>query len=129
MRIQTFRNGKGLIYGTDPKRIDCDRDGTLKIGTAEINVSSGDESILPLLFNGSTGDYKATFTDKYGNVYELEKVAVRGGRVLPPPQTAMELMELRVRADALEEEMEALREQIRELSNIFDTNSLNFLIH
>lgn len=83
---------------------------------------------MPLLFYGGTGDYDATFTDAFGRVYNLEKVAVRGGRITPPPPTAVEIMELRCRADAAEDECEALRERIRELENIFDTNSLNFLI-
>ena len=128
MRIQLFKNKKGLIYGGDPKRIGCDREGVLKIGTTEIDISPNEDSILPLLFNGCSGDYKATFTDKEGNVFELEKVAVRGGRVAPPSPIAVELMELRCRADAAEDDCEALRQKIRELEGIFDTNSLNFLI-
>jgi hypothetical protein len=128
MRIQLFKNTKGLIYGGDPKRIGCDREGILKIGTTEIKISPNEDAILPLLFNGCSGDYKATFTNKDGKVYELEKVAVRAGRIAPPPPVAVEIMELRCRADAAEDECEALREKIRELENIFDTNSLNFLI-
>lgn len=128
MRIQLFKNTKGLIYGGDPKRIGCDREGILKIGTTEIKISPNEDAILPLLFNGCSGDYKAAFTDKDGKVYELEKVAVRAGRIAPPPPVAVEIMELRCRADAAEDECEALRQKIRELENIFDTNSLNFLI-
>lgn len=128
MRIQLFKNTKGLIYGGDPKRIGCDREGVLKIGTTEINISPGEDSILPLLFHGATGDYKATFTDKDGKVYELEKAEIRSGRIAPPSPVALEIMELRCRADAAEDECKALREKIRELENIFDTNSLNFLI-
>ena len=120
MKIQTFKNMRGLIHGSDPKRIGCDRAGTLKIGSTEISVTSED-NIMPLLFNGCSGDYNATFTDSEGKVYELEKVAVRGGRVAPPPPTTVELMELRCRMDAAEDKLEML-------SNIFDTNSLNFLI-
>ena len=112
---------KGLIHGPDPKRIGCDRAGTLKIGTTEINISPGEDAIMPLLFNGCTGDYEATFTSSGGVVYNLEKVAVRDGRIKPPSPTTVELMELRLRQDKSEEEIE-------ELKNIFDTNSLNFLI-
>jgi hypothetical protein len=83
---------------------------------------------LPLLFHGGTGDYDATFTDVCGRVYNLGKVAVRGGRIAPPSPTSVEIMELRCRADIAEDECEALRKEIRELRNIFDTNSLNFLI-
>ena len=128
MKIQTFKNMKGLIHGNDPKRIGCDKEGVLKIGNTEVPVSPGVDSIMPTLFHGGTGDYEATFTDKNGKVYELDKVAVRGGRIAPPPPTAVEIMELRCRADAAEEECEALRAKIRELESIFDTNSLNFLI-
>lgn len=128
MKIQIFKNNKGLIYGADAKRIECEFSGTLKIGSAEISISSEAETIMPVLFNGCSGEYKATFTTNLGNVYELGKVSVRGGRLVPPSQTAVEFAELRSRADALEAECEALREEIRRLSNIFDTNSLNFLI-
>ena len=121
MKITTFKNMKGLIHGGDPKRIGCEVAGTLKIGKAEINISPGEDSIMPMLFNGCSGDYDATFTTSGGAVYKLEKVAVRGGWIAPPPPTTVELMELRCRADAAEE-------RIEELSKIFDTNSLNFLI-
>jgi hypothetical protein len=121
MKITTFRNMRGLIHGGDPKRMGCDKTGVLKIGKAEINISPGEDSIMPMLFNGCSGDYEATFTTSSGVVYRLEKVAVRGGWIAPPPPTTVELMELRCRADAAEE-------RIEELSNIFDTNSLNFLI-
>lgn len=129
MRIQTFKNKKGLIYGDDSKRIGCDKSGTLKIGSAEVVISAENESIMPVLFNGVSGVYKATFTDSDGVAYELANVTVRGGRICPPPENAVEFMELRCRAEALEAECESLREQIRDLSNIFDTNSLNFLIN
>lgn len=121
MKITTFRNMKGLIHGPDPKRIGCDRAGTLKIGTTVINISPGEDAIMPLLFNGCTGDYEATFTTSGGVVYQLDKVAVRDGRIKPPSPATVELMELRLRQDKSEEEIE-------ELKNIFDTNSLNFLI-
>lgn len=128
MKIQTFRNMKGIIHGSDPMRIGCDRPGILKIGNAEIKVTNGEDAILPSLFYGATGDYDATFTDEHGKVYTLAKVAVRGGRILPPSPTAVEMMELHCRADEAEAERDALRERVYELEHIFDTNSLNFLI-
>ncbi len=128
MRIQTFSNMKGLIFGNDPKRIGCDKEGVLKIGMTEIAIMPEKESILPLLFNGGTGEYPATFTDVYGVEYTLEKVSVQSGRITPPPPTSVEVMELRCRADAAEAKNEALTQRIKELEGIFDTNSLNFLI-
>ena len=128
MTITTFKNMKGLIHGNNPKRVGCAREGILKIGNTEIAIKPGVKTIMPTLFNGATGDYEATFTDSSGTVYSLEKVAVRGGRIAPPSNTAMEVMELRCRADAAEDECEALRAKIRELEGIFDTNSLKFLI-
>lgn len=129
MRIQTFKNNKGLIYGADSKRIGCDKSGTLKIDSTEIIVSAEAESIMPVLFNGVSGVYKATFTDSDGVIYELANVTIRGGRICPPPENAVEFMELRCRLEALEALSEQIQIQIRELSNIFDTNSLNFLIN
>ena len=128
MKIQTFKNKKGLIYGADSKRIGCDKSGTLRIGSTEISISADKESIMPVLFNGVSGVYKATFTDSVGEIYELANVTIRGGRIVPPPENAVEFMELRCRLEALEALSEQIQIQIRELSNIFDTNSLNFLI-
>ena len=129
MTITVFKNMKGLVHGKDPKRIGCSVDGVLKIGTTEISVSPSGESILPLLFHGATGDYEATFTDSEGRVYNLAPVAVRSGRIAPPPPTDVEIMELRYRADKAEDERDALREKVRELENIFDTDALHFLIN
>ena len=128
MRLQLFNNMKGLIYGSDPKRIGCDTSGLLKIGATEVKISAEEEAIMPPLLHGGTGLFEATYTDNAGRVYTLEPVTIRSGRIEAPPPVKVELMELRFRADRAEEENEALREKIRELENIFDTNSLNFLI-
>lgn len=128
MKIQTFDNGKGLIHGFDPKRIGCDKEGVLKIGTVEVNISTGNDSIMPLLFNGCSGSYNATFTDKAGITYELAKVEIKEGRIVPPHPMAVELMDLRCRIEAIEKICTAMDEQIDELSHIFDTDALNFLI-
>ena len=67
MKIQTFKNGKGIIHGNDPKRIGCDiKSGLLKIGNTEIKIPYGEDAIMPSLFHGATGDYNATFTDEQG---------------------------------------------------------------
>ncbi len=121
MKITLLKNMKGVIHGSDPKRIECERQGVLKIGKTEVNIIPSEMAIMPMLFNGASGDYESTFTAITGEVYHLEKAAVRGGWIQPPPPTTVELMELRCRADAAEAKIE-------ELSNIFDTNSLNFII-
>ena len=128
MKIQTFKNMRGIIHGSDPKRIGCDKSGTLKIGNTEIKISSEEDAIMPLLFHGITGDYDATFTDDEGAVYTLEKVSVRGGNIKPPAPTAVEIMSLHCRVDEAETERDALRARVYELEHIFDTDSLNFLI-
>lgn len=127
MKIQTFNNGKGLIYGDDFKRIGCKIAGVLTIGRTEVSITPDEESILPVIANGSTGEHKASFKSDSGIVYDLGRVSIKGGRVIPPPQTTIELMELRCRVDDLEAECKALREENRVLSNIFDTDSLNFI--
>jgi hypothetical protein len=128
MKLQLFNNMRGIIYGNDPKRIGCDTGGILKIGDTDVKISAGEEAVMPTLLHGGTGLFKATYTDTNGKVYNLEAVTIRGGRIEAPPPVKVELMELRFRADRAEEEREALREKTRELENIFDTNSLNFLI-
>lgn len=128
MKIQLFKNDKGIIYGSDPKRISCDIGGVLKIGTAKIEVKADTENIFPLLFNGGTGKYKASFTSDAGSVYEIAEVTVKGGRVLPPSQTAIEFMELRCRVEYLEDRCSDMENEIIRLNGIFDTNSLNFLV-
>ena len=127
MKIQTFRNMKGLIYGPDPKRIDCDRKGVLKVGNSEVTVAPGGDSIMPVLFYGATGEYPASFTDSEG-VYDLGRITVRGGRIVPPSDTAVEIMELRCGYDEVRLENEDLQKKITELEGIFDNNALNFLI-
>jgi hypothetical protein len=121
MKITLFKNMRGLIHGRDPKRVVCIERGVLRIGSTEINIIPTEKSVMPMLFNGVSGDFDATFTTHDGKVYQLERVSVRGGWIQPPPTTTVELMELRCRLDAAEE-------KIAELDDIFDTDSLNFLI-
>jgi hypothetical protein len=128
MKIQTFRDMRGLIYGSDPKRIGCDIAGVLKIGSTEIRISPGTDSIMPMLFNGCNGNYDAIFTTASGVVYTLERVAVRNGWIQPPAPMVLEIMDLKCRMDEKDRELEQMRAKIVELENIFDTNSLNFLI-
>lgn len=128
MKIQLFNNGKGLIRGDDSKRIKSEVEGTLEIGSAVIKIEPFIDNVMPQLFNGCSGHYNARFTSVSGCVYQLERVTVKGGRIVPPSQTTVELAELRSRAEMLEERCAMLENTVCELSNIFDTNSLNFLI-
>ena len=128
MKIATFKNRKGILYGKDTKRIIAKNDGILRIGPAEIEVNSIEERVFPELFYGGTGEYHGTFTDVLGREYDLGKIVVRAGRVVPPSPTAVEIAELRIRADIAETERDEIRAEIENLKNIFDTNSLNFLI-
>ena len=127
MKIALFNNRKGLIYGGDPKRICCDKEGVLKIGITDISLTAGD-NIMPLLFHGATGNYDATFTDSSGNIYVLDTVTVQAGRIVAPSETKAEIMELHCLLDLANDKADRLQAKINELENIFDTNSLNFLI-
>ena len=121
MKITVFKNGKGLIHGPDPKRIASDRAGILHVGKTEIEVTSDGNAVMPMLFYGATGEFAASFTEESGAQYDLGNVIVRGGWIRPPSPEAVELMELRVRADEAEARLEALE-------GLFDTNALNFII-
>lgn len=128
MHIQTFSNMRGIIHGQDTKRIDCDKSGVLRIGNTEVRVVAEGDTVLPLLFHGATGRYAATFALDDGSIYDLGNINIRKGRVVSPPPMAVEIMELRCRAERLEATCEELRRSIDFLSHIFDTDSLNFLI-
>ena len=39
MKIQLFKNQKGLIHGEDSKRIGCEQEGVLKIGAVEYDIN------------------------------------------------------------------------------------------
>ena len=127
MRVQLFKQGKGLIHGDDPRRIECNREGVLTIGAVKITIAEGVDAAMPVLANGATGVYSASYETPFER-FDLGKVTVRKGKIVPPPQTEVDFMELRCRAEKLEETCDDLRRQIRDLANIFDTNSLNFLI-
>ena len=128
MRIQTFTNGKGLIYGDDPKRVSCDKAGVLKIGSNVIEIPHDSVVAMPRLCGGYSCKVSASFTAEDGSVYPLENVVVKEGRIAPPPQTSVQLMELRLFIEELRAECKRIDERVEELSKIFDTNSLNFLI-
>lgn len=128
MKLQTFNNMTGIIHGSDPRRIGCDKEGLLKIGAAEISISPEKETVMPVLFEGWSGKSSATFKDKDGNVFDLGQVTFKAGRVVSPRPELVEIAELRGRCDTLEKENVSLWDAIQELRNIFDTNSLNFLI-
>lgn len=127
MKIALFNNRKGLIYGGDPKRICCDKEGVLKIGITDISLTAGD-NIMPLLFHGATGNYDATFTDSSGNIYVLDTVTVQAGRIAAPSETKAEIMELHSLLDQANDKADRLQARITELENLYDTNALNFLI-
>lgn len=129
MVIQLFNNKKGLVHGSDPCRIGCEREGVLRIGSTEVNISTEGESVMPILKNGCDGSYRAFFTDQNGDVYELDRLIIRRGRIVPPTRETVELMELRCGLEALIEKCNSLQAQIEILSHIFDTDSLNFLIN
>lgn len=128
MKITTFNNMKGLIHGADPKRIGCEQGGVLTIGSTEVSISPGSDSILPILAHGGTGNYEAVFRTQDGKLYDLGVVEVRSGRVAPPPPHAVEIMELRLRADSAERKYQMLFDEVQRLAKIYDTDSLNFLI-
>lgn len=121
MKLTLFKDLTGIVHGADPKRISCDRSGTLWIGETDIKAVAGVINILPSLYYGATGSYPAKFIDMGGTEYNLGTVTLKDGRIVPPSSYEVELMELRCRAD----EAEA---KLKELSEIFDTDALNFLI-
>lgn len=128
MKITLFTNKTGLIHGDDPRHIHCEKPGVLEIGKVSVNISSDEGELFPNLFNGESLEHLATYTTEDGVEYNLGKIIIRRGWIGKPSDTQLELMDLRCRAETAEAERDAMRAEIEELKNIFDTNSLNFLI-
>ena len=122
MKLTLFQNKKGLIHGADPKRMHSDRSGILTVGQTQIPLTAGAEQTMPMLFQGCTGEYPASFVTENGERYTLATVTVRGGWIRPPSPAEAELAELRFRLERAEERIDGL-------SRLFDTNALNFLIN
>lgn len=125
MKLYTFKNKKCVIFGSDVTRIECDKEGVLRIGATEINLSPGSQAVLPALANGT---YKPLFTEKNGTVYYGEPTVVKSGRLASPPQEIVELLELKSKYEVLEDDFETLRRDMDDLKKAFDTDALNFLI-
>jgi hypothetical protein len=129
MRLYTFSNKKCVIFGHDPTRLECEREGWLKIGATKIKVTPGDTTMLPPIVDGT---YKPSFLESDGSVYEGYVTVVRNGRITPPSKEVLELLDLRCRYEELQtkmaEKFDAIDKEIKELKSIFDTNSLNFII-
>lgn len=129
MKLYTFSNKKCVIFGHDPTRIECEREGWLKIGPTKIRVTPGEPTTLPPIEDGT---YKPSFTESDGTVYEGYVLVARNGRITPPSKEVWELLDLRCRYEELQNKMaekfNAIDKEIQELKSIFDTNSLNFII-
>ena len=129
MKLYTFSNKKCVIFGHDPTRLECEREGWLKFGPAKIKVAPGDPTTLPPIVDGT---YKPSFVASDGSVYEGYVTVVRNGRITSPPKETLELFDLRCRYEELQtkmaEKFDAIDKEIKELKSIFDTNSLNFII-
>lgn len=128
MKITLFTNNTGLIHGDDPRHIHCESPGTLKIGRHEIRVTEKEDELFPNLFNGCSLEHLAKYVTDDGTEYNLGKLIIRRGWIGKPSDTQLELMDLRCQLEEKTEEMKTMREEIEELKNIFDTNSLNFLL-
>lgn len=129
MKLHLFSNKKCVIFGHDSTRLECEREGTLRIGATNIKVAPGEPISLPSIADGT---YKPCFTDSDGTVYEGYVTVVRNGRITSPPKEALELFDLRCRYEELQtkmaEKFAILDKEIEDLKSVFDTNSLNFII-
>lgn len=121
MTLTLFKNQKALIHGTDPKRLCAPCSGVLTVGKTEIPLTADEEALMPMLYQGCTGEYEACFTAENGARYALGKIGIRGGWLIPPEPYTVELMELRCRAEEAENRLTALE-------SMFDTNALHFII-
>lgn len=128
MKITLFSNKTGLIHGDDPRHIHCVLPGILTIGKTTVRITADDGDLFPNLFNGCSLEHLATYHADDGTVYDLGKLIIRRGWICNPSPMQLEVMDLRCQLEEAKAEREDIRARIKELSEIFDTNSLNFLI-
>jgi hypothetical protein len=127
MKIQTFNDGTGIIYGDSPSILTCEISGVLNIGGTEFTIDSERETHIPQLFNAASGNFKAEYiTEK--KTYTLRKIKVKRGFIEPPSDDVVEMTYLKARVDEVDRKCEKVLAEVARLDKLFDTNSLNFLI-
>ena len=128
MTITLFNNFRGLVHGKFADIIAVPFGGTLKIGDSIVRIKARTKTELPLLCDGQTGEFEATFTDEYGKVYTLFNVNLVDGRIVPPSAELEELGRLYKKANAYNPIIEQYIQQKQEAINALNKHPLKSLI-
>lgn len=135
MTIIIFDNTKGIIRGSDPRRIISRYGGVLQIGDDRIKVEATVKNELPILCDGYTGEVDATFYCDTGCTHELLKVRLEGGVIVPPTAEYENLARdyklvsvLNARIDEATKALEKLYAQRQEAITALSKNPLKHLI-
>lgn len=125
MKIHLFNDKTGVIGGFSPYTLRSDKDGLLKIGGKVINILPDTPAKIPPLTDDT---YNAVFESADGITYDLGRITIHNGGVVASKTYTAREIELRHALDKAENKIAELIERVDALENIFDTNSLNFLI-
>lgn len=125
MRIHLFNDRNAVLYGYNPHNLISDKPGTLNVGSKVIRVSS--DNAIPFT-NVHDGTYMASFVSDDGIAYDIGRVTVHNGGIITNRTYTEREIELKHALDRAEDKISELVEKVNVLENIFDTNSLNFLI-
>ena len=135
MTIIIFDNTKGIIRGSDPRRIISRYGGVLQIGDDRIKVEATVKNELPNLCGGYTGEVNATFYCDTGCTHELFNVYLDGGVIVPPSKDYESLAQdyklvsvLNSRIEEATKALEELNAQKQEAVVALNNNPLKHLI-
>lgn len=135
MKLTIFDNKKGLVRGKNSSCIISEYGGVLKIGNSSIQIAARNMTALPILCDGQTGEFEATFTDENGNVYNLFNVNLADGIIVQPSAEYEELGVLHKRINFiskrikyLSDELEKNNTQKQEAVNALNNHPLKSLI-
>ena len=128
MILTLFNNNKGVVQYSASNQVTCVRRGVLKIGDSTVTIKAKTPTELPILCNGKTGEFEATFTDEHGKVYKLLNVYLVDGRIALPSAEFQEFVNLYKKANANNSIEGQYNQQKQEAINALNKHPLKSLI-
>ena len=128
MILTLFNNNRGMIRRDNPRRLISAYGGILKIGDSIVTIQAKTQTELPILCDGQTGEFAATFTDENGKVYNLFNVHLVDGRIATPSAELEQFVSLYIKAQSCDRMIERLQQEKQEAINALNNHPLKYLI-
>lgn len=128
MILILFNNSKGIVQYDESNKLASAHAGVLKIGDGIVTIQAKTQTELPILCNGKTGEFAATFTDENGKVYNLFNVHLVDGRIAAPSAELEQFVSLYIKAQSCDRMIERLQQEKQEAINALNNHPLKYLI-